>query len=98
MQDFTLAHTISVILLLNIVLLIVTYVGLYDGRPTTCDPKILSLPNLRVVLQKGLRCIGRCVGLLPTFLLVKKGVTFLLNLSRRAATNNPTSCGEGQGT
>src|SRR5271157_353544 len=69
MQDFTLAHTISVILLLNIVLLIVTYVGLYDGRPTTCDPKILSLPNLRVVLQKGLRCIGRCVGLLPTFLL-----------------------------
>ena len=44
----------SAILLLTILLLIVTYVGLYDGRPTTCDPQILYLPNLRVVLQTGL--------------------------------------------
>ena len=54
MVEFILAHTNSVILLLNILLFIVTHVGLYNGRRTTCDPQIQSLPNSRVVLQKGL--------------------------------------------
>ena len=31
------------------------------------QPQILPLHKLGVVLQKGLQCIGRCVGPLPTF-------------------------------
>src|SRR5208282_1676948 len=80
MEEFTLAHTNSVILLINILLLIMTYVGLYDGRPTTCDLQILSLPNLSVVLQKGLRCIGRCVSLLPTFLFCMRDSKWIVQL------------------
>ena len=38
----------------------------YHTRPLT--PPLLQ--NLGIVLKNGLRCIGRCVGQLPTFLLV----------------------------
>ena len=62
-----------------------TNCGKYGGVSwgTTPDPLASPLhPNLGVVLKNGLRCIGRCVGQLPTFLFWLSHTSYC-NLTRK---------------